>query len=113
MNKDKAIKKIDYKKSLIRNTVQAKPKAVVIHEPELSDSTLQSQKTSPKRQPVSEKSTDQNLRLGSPELNSALQIARKIESIEGIKPRKVKSISELDKKSSTVVTDKVKLLISF
>ncbi|KAF2899831.1 hypothetical protein ILUMI_06355 [Ignelater luminosus] len=113
MNKDKVNKKTDYKKSLVRNTVQTKPKAVIIHEPELSDSTLESQKTSPKKQAVSEKSTDQSLRLGSPELNSALRIARKIESIEVIKPRKVKSISELDKKSSTVVTDKVTKQLNF
>lgn len=107
MNQDKTSKKLPYKKSIVRNTVQIKPQTVVLMHSEAS-------KPPPKRTSQPSIATNVDTRsFEAPELNSALKIVKNIESVESIKPKKVKSVLDIGKNKQIVVEEKVCYIVCF
>lgn len=86
-------KRVPAATAFVRNTEKPKPKTTYIsHHGSKEEAKKEIEK--PSEQPVSNKE-DEKIRFQSPEPNSALMLARKIESLENVKPRKVKSVSSI------------------
>lgn len=84
-------KKAPHTKILVRNPEKPKPKTTLVNHYALKPQV--EKKTDKESARSSENGS--KIRFKSPEPNSALILARKIESIENLKPRKVKSVSSL------------------
>lgn len=108
--KTESSKKSTLKKSFVRNTSQPKPKTVVISEHQIKGASelASSSGTSINAKTTSTKTTKNfKSRLNSPELNSALLLAKEIETVENIKPKKVKSVLDINKKKQIQIDEKV------
>lgn len=87
-------KKTTVNKAVVRNTERPKPKTrFVNHYLNPQQEGSKSQKPNASEKPANRE--ESKIRFKSPEPNSALVLARKIESLENLKPRKVKSVSSL------------------
>lgn len=95
MKKNRAI----VTKAVVRNTERPKPKTEFVQY-HVASSKQQNSKKEKENHPEREKSTtrettDSKVRFKSPEPNSALILARKIESLNNLNLRKAKSASSL------------------
>lgn len=114
MNKNK---KVECKKSLIRNVEEFPSQAVVLKEPQGKEFA---QKSPTKQTPESifqkteecpEKSK-KNLKLrtrsfDNPNMYSTTTIVKKMEEVKNTQPRKIKSVSSLDNKSKLILEERV------
>lgn len=87
-------KKAPATKILVRNPEKPKPKTTLINHYAATQPTDRNEHANTSEKPSSS-DRDSKIRFKSPEANSALVLARKIESLENLKPRKVKSVSSL------------------
>lgn len=103
-------KKVDSKpqctKTFVRNTELRKPKTVVINEYELKKAPIK--KPEVKKSSKTETDGSRNTKLDTPDVHSALMIARKIEAVENVKPRRIKSVSSLQDSKKLAIDEKVR-----
>lgn len=103
MDKDR---KKTFKKTFVRNTEQGKPKTVVINE---QAKKIPTEPKEHKKPDGKNKAVCPGTKFDTPNVNSALLIARKAETIENAKPRKVKSVSSLTDGQKLAIDEKVRL----
>lgn len=81
-------------KTVVRNTESLKPKTTFVNHCGLKQRHDKEEKENAPKKPSSD-DAHTKIRFKSPEPNSSLIIARKIEQLEKMEPRKVKSVSSL------------------
>lgn len=104
MNKDK---KKPCKKTFVRNTVQEKPKITVVNEQSKKTSSEPKVKdTKPDEKP---KIAITTIKFDTPNVNSALMLAKKAESIQNTSHKKAKSILSLPNVQKLAIDEKVRM----
>lgn len=100
------MKKSDYKKVFVRNTEQFVPKTVVADKSEVATSVLPPA-TSATALPNQENKKNQKTQFRSPKIHSSLGLVKQITAVENVKPRKIKSLSQIDKQHKLAVDERV------
>lgn len=105
------MKKNDYKKSFVRNTEQSLPKTVVTDKYENINTTsaLPPTTSTVTTAPNQESKKIQKAQFRSPKVHSSLGIVKQIAAVENVKPRKIKSLSQIDKQHKLAVDERVRI----